>query len=111
MRIILQPLARDACELRRSRRQCCLDHRVYWLPETLILEPHAQRQLAEELHIRLALARRVNRLLRNLKVVVPVGLDQVLVLEESCRGKNQVRKVSCVGEELFMHDREQVVAL
>ena len=62
------------CQLRHARRQRGIDHRVDALAEAFVLEAHAQRQLAKELHVRFALAQRRDRLMRHLQIVVAVSL-------------------------------------
>ena len=111
MRIALQPLASDACQLRNARRQRRVDHRVDWLAEAFVLEAHAQRELAKEIHVGFALAQRLNRLMRNLQVVMAIGQDKIFVLEEGGGRKHDVGKIGGVGEELLVHHGEQIVAL
>ena len=87
----LQPLAVNSLEARdcpNAKRR--VDHLVNRLVEAVIVKSHALGQRAEQFHVGSALAQRLNRLLRHLQIVVPIGGLQVFVLEERGRGQNNV---------------------
>src|SRR5437899_10627929 len=87
-----QTLARDSLSpafgMRRGQRQ--VDHVVYALTEAIIFEAHARREFAKEISVGFRLANRIDRLLRDLQIVVAVGLLQFLVLEEGGRRQEQI---------------------
>src|ERR1039458_9219519 len=109
--VALKALPGDPLQLRHTRLQSRVDHRVNWFAEALVLESHAQSKFAKELHVGFALAQRLNRRLRDLQVIVAISLDQVFVLEESGGRQNQIGVVGGVGEELLVDHSKQVLAL
>ena len=53
-----------------------VDEVVVGVAEPIALEAHTLAQFAEEIGVRPALAERLDRLVRNLQVVMPVGRDR-----------------------------------
>src|SRR5581483_2907413 len=86
------------------------DHVIDRIAETLVVEPHALGQFTEKLNVRPAFTKRLDRLIRNLQIVMPVRALQFFVLEEGGRGKNDVSVVGGISEELFVHNRKQIGA-
>src|SRR5271166_775701 len=64
LRLALKALASDARELRNAGGQRAVNHVIDGFAEAGVVEAHAQRQFTEELNVRLALAERIDRLLR-----------------------------------------------
>src|SRR3984885_885864 len=78
----LQPLARNAIQPGIARPQRAVHHLVDAFVEALVLEAHPLGQSPKHFYIRTALPQRIDRLIRHLQMVVPVGRYQILMLEE-----------------------------
>ena len=104
----LQTLTGDALQPRIRRVERPIDHRIDTLAETFVLKSHALGECPEQVDVGATLAQRLDRLRGDLEIVVSVRALQVFVLEERCRGQNDVGVVRRVGEKLFVNDRKQV---
>src|SRR5579884_1522287 len=107
--LALQPIPRNAPEPRIGAFERGIDHLIDRLAEARLGEAHSLRKLAEHLYVALRFAYRSDRLIGNLQIVVPIGLLNIFLLEESGRRQHDVGVIGGIGEELIVDDGEQIV--
>ena len=86
------------------------DHDVFGIAEALVVETHAQGQVAEDFYVGAGFAGGVERRARQLQIVVAVGAVEIGVFQERGRGQQDVGVIGGVGLELFQHHGEQIFA-
>ena len=85
-------------------------HLLLGVAEAGFGEAHALAELAEEPDVGARLAQRLDGLIGELHMVVAVGALDVGVFEKGGRGENDVGVVGGVGQELLVHDGEEIGA-
>src|SRR5260370_36305935 len=90
MAFALQPLTVNALEPFALRIKRSIDHLVSRLVEARVhfLKSEAAREIAEQLHIAVALTQRRDGLMGDLQMVVAVGSLQFFMLEKSSGGRH-----------------------
>ena len=111
MIFLRQPCAVDTPQPWVLRIERLVNHFVEAVSETTFLKSHSLGQASEQIHVRNALAQWVNRLVGLLQKIVPVRTLQVFMLKKCSGRKKDVCVVGGVGEELLVHNREQVLPL
>ncbi len=108
--LLLQAFERDAFQERVSGAQQRADHDVFGIAEALVVETHAQGQVAEDFYVGAGFAGGFDRGARELHMVMAVGAVEIGVFQKSSRGQKDVGVIGGVGLELFQHHREQIFA-